>query len=207
MEEVEFQAWIKQLQEQENKYSIVYDPKTMQILQVGPSHALADRDNCLEIDAEIAERILSGEISIHSCYLDAANGEVAITETKSLIKIDDVLHRIPSLRWSTIENPDVYLKLDAENSKINIQLGSKWGGTFVSKDMSYTKSRKIVWNGDTVMEFLITDYNDPNVIYDAFSFAIQDLMNNDLEFIIKVPYPEVSVYTKRIFKNYVVEYV
>ena len=207
MEEVEFQAWIKQLQEQENKYSIVYNPDTMQIVRVGPSHALENEDNCLEIDAEIAERILSGEISIHSCYLDALNGEITITETKNLIKIDDVLHRIPSLHWSIIENPDLYLKLDAENSKINIQLGAQWGGTYISQDASYTKSRKIVWSGDTVMEFLITDYNDPNVIYDAFSFVIQDLINNDLEFIIKVPYPEVSVYTKRIFKNYVVEYV
>lgn len=207
MEEVEFEEWFKQLQEQENKYSVVYNPDTLQLMQVGPSHALEHLDNCLEIDAEIAERILSGEISIHSCYLDAANGEVAITETKSLIKIDDVLHRIPNLFWSTIENPDVYLKLDAENSKMNIQLGAQWGGTFVSEDVSYTKSRKIVWSGDTVMEFLITDYNDPNIIYDAFSFTIQDLMDKDLEFIIKVPYPEVSVYTKRIFKNYVVEYV
>jgi len=210
MEEVEFQKWVKQLQEQvqEHKYSVIYNPSTMQILQVGPSHALLNcGDNCLEIETDIAERILSGEISIHSCYLDADNGEIAITETKSLIKIDDVLHRIPNLKWCTIENPDVYLKLNSKKSKINIQLGVQWGGTFVSKNISYAKSRKIVWSGDTLMEFLITDYNDPNIIYDSFSFAIQDLMNDDLEFIIKVPHSEVSVYTKRIFKNYVVEYV
>lgn len=205
MEEVEFQEWLTSLEQVKHNYSAVYDPSTMKIIRVGPSHALENEDNCYEIDSEIAERILSGEISIHSCYIDSANGDIAVTETKSLIKIDDVLHRIPSTTWSDIENPDVYLILDCKNSKITVQLGSQWGGTYNPLDEKI-KTRKIVWSGDTQLEFLITDYNDPNVIYDAFNFAIQDLIENDLEYKIKVPSPEVSVYTKRIFKNYIMDY-
>ena len=205
MEEVEFQTWVKQLQETKNKYSAIFDPNTMKLKRVGPSYALEHEDNCLEIDADIAERILSGEIRIHSCFLDTDNNKINIAETRHLIKIDDVLHRVPLTNWSDITNPDIYIVLNYNQKKITIDMNVKWNGTFNSTNQTNIKTRKLVWSGDTMLEFLITDYNDPNIIYDSFSFYVQDLINTQLEFKINVPHKKISVYTKRIFKNYIMD--
>jgi len=204
MEEIEFQQWIESLQEIKNEYSVVFNPSSMKIIRVGPRHALKNEENCIDVDADIAESILSGEVSIHSCYLDSINGEIAITETKNLTKIDDVLHRVPEISWSSIETPDVYLKFDTEKDKITIQLAAHWGGTHSFNNVT-PSTRKIIWSGDTIMEFLVTDYNDPHILYDTFNFTIQDLIKNQLEYIINAPTTQFSVYTKRIFKNYVME--
>lgn len=206
MEEIEFEQWLEELRNMEIKYSAVYDPTTMKIKKVGPSHAMQEEKNCIEINTEVAERILSGEVGIHSCFIDMENGDVGITETKSLIKIDDVLHRIPSSYWSQIEKPDVFLEFDSEKNTITINLSIHWGGKYNPFGEDDIPGRKISWSGDTRMEFLVTNYNDPNIIYDFFNFSIQDLIDNTLEFKIKAPHSDISVYTKRIFKNYVVEY-
>lgn len=207
MEEVEFQEWLKSLEAVQYTYSVVYDPNTMQIIRVGPTHALEHEDNCVDIDSEIAERILSGEISIHSCYLDVINGEVAVTETKTLLSIDDILHRIPSKKWSKPERLDVYLELNTEKKQLSLELGSHWGGSYVNSCEESFNTRKIKWNGDTEMEFLVTDYNDPNIIYDFYKVSIEKLINSNIILNINIPDSNVSIYTRRIFKNYVVEYV
>lgn len=207
MEEVEFEQWLESLKNIEIKYSAVYDPNTMKFLKIGPSHALEGEDNCIEVQKDIAERILSGEVNIHSCYLDIKNNEVAITETKKLLSIDDILHRIPSLEWSSTDEYDVYLKFDKENKLITLQLGAQWGGTYKNFSNEILDDRRIQWSGDTMMEFLITDYNDPNIVHDFFSVPIDSLMNNDFQYDVTIFDQEVSIYTRRIFKNYVVECV
>ena len=55
------------------------------------------------------------------------------------------------------------------------------------------------------MTFLITDYNDPNYVYQTIKIKIDDLINNFKEFtIVDVP-NRFSVYTKRLFPNYVMD--
>jgi hypothetical protein len=55
------------------------------------------------------------------------------------------------------------------------------------------------------MNFLITDYNDPNVLYKPFTIKISDLVGK--KFVLKnLELPtKFSVYTRRLFKNYVLE--
>ena len=67
------------------------------------------------------------------------------------------------------------------------------------------KKKNITWSGDTEMRFLLTDYNDPNCIYDTISLKISDLLEKSKKFTnLSLP-PKFSVYTRRIFKNYLID--
>ena len=55
------------------------------------------------------------------------------------------------------------------------------------------------------MQFFITEYNDPNLLFETVSVTINDLTGNH-KLITGFNYPKFSVYTRRLFKNYVIEY-
>jgi hypothetical protein len=54
------------------------------------------------------------------------------------------------------------------------------------------------------MNFLITDYNDPNVLYEMISVKINELIGKSKTFE-NIDYDKFSVYTRRLFKNCVIE--
>lgn len=196
MEEVmDFSTWFNDISIDPVIYEAVYDNVTGQVISVGPSHAFINENYKLVIDSEIAERIINGNINIRSCVVDIHNGVMEIAEIKSVFKIDDVLHRVVSKEYSEIENPDVMITHCRNANLLTISLSSDYNGT-----------RKIVWNGDTVMNFLITDYNDPNMLYTMVSVKVSELLDKPFTVDnLEVP-DKFSVYTRRLFKNYVIEY-
>lgn len=205
MEEViDFDNWIENYVEPEIEYVAVYDPETGFVKSVGPSHAFENEKYKIPLDKEIAESILTAETQIHHCLVDVNSQTLEIAEIKNLVKIDDVLHRIISVEYSTNPKDDIYLTFDSKNQTLKIELSEEFGGTKQLK--SKVKQRKIVWDGDTEMRFIITDYNDPNVTFDMFSVKINELIGN-YKLIDKFNYDKFSVYTRRLFKNYVIETV
>ena len=86
---------------------------------------------------------------------------------------------------------------------MKIELGKEFGGTKKSK-IPY-RQRNIIWDGDTVMDFFITEYNDPNLTFETVSVKINELIGKS-KIIENVNYENFSVYTRRLFKNYVIEY-
>jgi len=205
MEEITFDDIIKQT-DLDIRYKAQYDPETLSIIKLGPEISITDQEHCIDVEEEIALRILSGEIRVHNCFLDIDSGKVEITESKSLNKIDDVLHRIPLVYWSQHENADIYTVFDATASTVTIMLGHQWGGEYVDDNaVESVKPRKIYWEGDTEMEFLITGFNDPNLLYDKFKFSIRDLSKGSIVKKVTVPHKDVSIYTRRLFKKYVME--
>jgi hypothetical protein len=82
----------------------------------------------------------------------------------------------------------------------------EFSGTYkLDKQFQPIVQRKIYWDGETVMNFLITDYNDPNILHKMISLKISDLIAASKTFR-SLDLPETfSVYTRRIFKNYVIE--
>jgi hypothetical protein len=73
------------------------------------------------------------------------------------------------------------------------------------KNFNQFKKRKIFWDGETKMDFLLTDYNDPNILFKMISITLSDIIEksktiNDIE----VP-ENFSLYTRRIFKNYLID--
>lgn len=187
------------------KYKAEYSVDTGALLAVGPDHYFKDKENVIDIDQETAELIMEGKIKIHSCFVDLLNNELDITETKSIFKIDNVLHRIIEKKWSTIDRPDVYVSYNSKKKNIKFELSEEFGGTKkLAKKFQPVKKRRINWNGETEMNFMITDYNDPNLLFDMISFKINDIVGKSIIVDIEIP-KKFSVYTRRIFKNYVFE--
>lgn len=204
MEEViDFDEWLANYKPEPITFVAVYDPNTGQVISVGPKHAFVDEQYQISLDNETAESILEARTQIHNCFVDVNSNTLEIAEIKSLVKLDDVLHRIISIEYTSIKKPDVYLTYSKKSKTLKIQLSEEFGGT--KKLKQKVTKRNFVWNGDTEMNFLITDYNDPNMIFEMFSVKINELVGQT-KTIKNVDYEKFSVYTRRLFKNYVIEY-
>lgn len=188
----------------EIEYMAVFDPYTGQVNSVGPSFAFENDTHKIIIDKETAELIISGTIKISSCFIDLNSQTLEITEIKSIYKIDDVLHRIVDTQWTDVEIPEVYITYNSKKKTMKFELSENLNGT--KKLNKSSAHRKIMWDGDTVLNFLITDYNDPNVLYEMISMKISDLVKKS-KIVKNLNLPKhISVYTRRVFKNYVMEY-
>jgi hypothetical protein len=207
MEEIiDFDQWLANYKPQETTYVAVFDPQTGAVKSVGPSHAFLKETNKISIDNEIAESIIEGKIKISSCIIDPSEQTLEIAEVKNIFKIDDVLHRIINKKYSDVEKNDLYLTYSKKNKTLKIELSEELRGTKkLPKKFHPIKVKKVVWGGEVQMDFLITDYNDPNLLFEMFSVKINDLIENSV--IIKdVNFTDFSVYTRRLFKNCVIEY-
>lgn len=204
MEEiVDFDEWFVNFKPSPVEYVAVYNPDTGSVMSVGPAPAFLNDQYKISIEKEVAESIIDGETKIHNCFVDLTSNTLEIAEIKSIFKLDDVLHRIISVEYSTATKIDVYLTYNKKNKTLKIELSNELGGT--KKLEKEPNARKIVWNGETEMNFLITDYNDPNLIFEMFSVKINELIGQS-KTIKDIDYDSFSVYTRRLFKNYVIEY-
>ena len=204
METIEdFDKWLKEYKPPITQYVAVFDPNTGQVISVGPDHAFADQKHVVQISQEIAESIITAEIQIHNCRIDVESGQLDIAEKKTLTKLDDMLHRIPDIKYSDQIESDIHLIYNSKSKYLKVQLSVDYGGTKKHKGSDGT--RKFIWDGTTDMDFLITDYNDPNLIFQMFSVKINELVGHNVT-IKNIEYDRFSVYTRRLFKNYVIEY-
>ena len=204
MEEIiDFDNWLANFKLPPVKFVAVFNPDTGAVVSVGPSHAFKDQKHKISIDKELAESIINAEIKINNCIVDINSNTLEVAEIKNTYKIDDVLHRIISKKDSEIKNPDIYIKYDSKLNTFKIEMSSEFGGT--RKAGAGIKKRNIVWDGDTEMQFFITEYNDPNLLFETVSVTINDLTGNH-KLITGFNYPKFSVYTRRLFKNYMIEY-
>jgi len=184
-----------------------FDPNTGMILAVGPAIAFQDDRYKLPIDDDIAKQIIKGKMLLNSCRVNIEESKVEISEEKSLFKIDDVLHRVSDNQFIDIERIDIHIAYNTKSKKFNFSLAEDLGGTKINSLIDSNKKRKLVWAGDTAMNFYITDYNDPNVLYQKIEISISKLEGKTVtvDQLTTVP-KEFSVYTRRLFKNYVLEY-
>jgi len=202
MEEIEYSYTILSLPPTE--FYATFNPATGAITAVGPKDAFLNEEYKIPMDQEVAEMIIEGKINLNSCSVDITGEGYTISETRSLYKIDDVLHRIVEVKHAGFEKPNVFLTYKLNS--LTIELTEEYGGTKkLSKKFQPVKKKKINWAGNTDMNFLITDYNDPNVLYRPFSIKISDLVGK--KFVLKnLQLPtKFSVYTRRLFKNYALE--
>lgn len=207
MEEVmDFDEWLANYKPPEITYFAEFNTDTGEVLTVGPSHAFGDKKNIVSVDREIAELIIEGKIKISDCVVDMQSQTLEMLEIKNVFKIDDILHRIIGIEWTEIEKPDIYITYNRELKSLKFELTEEYHGTKqLPEKFQPVTPRKVIWSGDTILNFLITDYNDPNVLYEMISIKISDLIENSYT-IENIEAPEkFSVYTRRIFKNYVIE--
>jgi hypothetical protein len=183
-------------------YTAVYDPDTLIIKSVGPSTAFKNEKYKIVIDDDLAEGIISGSIKIHHCFADLHSRSIDIVEKHQVRKIDDILHRIIEKKWSSIIDPEIYVLCETKKNQIKIQMTTEYGGT---KKSSISVKRRCSWSGDTVMDFYITEYNDPNILLGKFSTTVDELVSKTKTVGVANFPKKFSIYTRRIFKNYMVE--
>ncbi len=208
MEEMTFDdLFLTNVEIPEQKFSAVYDPFSGEITSVGPSVAFEEFDHKIEIDQETALMIIEGKISLQSCFVDLESDKLEFVESKTATKIDDLLHRIPDRQWVTLNKIDLYIVYYSKTKTLKFQLSEEFSGTKkLPKKFQPAKVKKIKWDGSTAMNFLITDYNDPNVVYSTISFSIDDLIGkNKIIHNVEITKNN-SIYTRRIFKNCVMEF-
>ena len=197
---IDFDEWLANFKPEPVQYVAVFDVNSGKVTSVGPSHAFENVKNKILIDSDIAESIISSEIKIHNCVVDMHSSTLEIAEVKNITKIDDLLHRIISKKYSTVDNNDVYLTHNRKNKTLKIELADFLGGTHKSKTEMQT--RKIIWDGETDLVFLVTQYNDPNLLLDTISVKINELTGKS-KIIKNFEYNDFSIYTRRLLKNYV----
>lgn len=189
------------------EYVAVFNPTTGEIISIGPRHAFKSEIHQIPIDREIAELIIEGKIRITSYIVNMQSGILELIETTTAVMIDNLLHRIINKEWSEISNPDIYIIYNSNNHSLQFEMSEELEGTWKLGKEFKPVIRKILWDSETVMNFLITDYNDPNVLYKLISMTIRDLLSRPTIVEIADLPPKFSIYTRRIFKNYVVEYI
>jgi hypothetical protein len=164
------------------------------LIGIYPSHAIGSIQNKIQIDEEVATAITSGAENLFSYKVDLPTKKLLKINkfsTHNLIKIDDILHRIIDKKWSNIEDPDVIVSYDRETSLLTFSMNQQY-------------SNNIIWDGDTVMIFLITEYNDPNALIQMVNIRAGDITKNTKSFHMTLP-KKFSIYTRRIFDKYVFE--
>lgn len=193
MEELmDFDEWYAMQSNKEIVYWAVYDKETGNVQGVYPNDAALGFDNKIKIDKELALDIQEGKISISNCVVDLESDQIEIVEIKSLVKIDDVLHRIVEKNFSEVVDPDISIV------KSN-------GSLIVSINEKYKNGKKTKWDGETVMDFFITDYNDPHNLRSNFSVKISQLIAADAVVENIDTESKFSIYTRRLFKKYIIE--
>lgn len=202
MAEIDFDEWIKTFKIEPVKYFALFDPVNGSISGVYPNTALPDSKTLVEIDDETAGLIHEGKIQLQNCFVDLDSGKFEIAELKVLNKIDDLLHRIVEKQWASMDKEDIYVKYLSTSGSLRFELTDRLGGTKKSGSQS---KRKLHWDGSTTMTFLVTEYNDPNIVYEVIRFKIDDIVGKTKTHKLKSTPGKFSLYTKRIFPNYVIE--
>lgn len=188
------------------KYSAVFDPESGRIKSVGPDVAFADLHYKIQLDDDIAEKIVSGQDNMSNYVVDIRSNKLELRQKLSLSTIDDLVHRIIEKKWSNEDYFDIFLSYNKKKNVLKIQMTEEFKGTKkLPKKYKDIKKRDVIWEDNLDLFFYITDYNDPNVLYDIVTFKIVDLIGKTMIFD-DLSFPDkFSIYTRRIFKNYVIE--
>lgn len=202
MEEIiDFDLFIKQQQEKNQNYFAIFDPLTGNLLGVYPESTASECSNRIEIDRDLAVSILEGEINPINCKIDTSNGQLEIIETVSLNRLNYVLHRIPDIKYTEPRDNDIFIKYIRSENKLTFSLTDRMGGS--ENTGALKRSKKIKWDGELEMVFLITDYNDPNIVHMPVKFKINDLIDKSV-IIFNLDLPsKFSIFTRKIFPCYI----
>lgn len=202
MEDKTVDIWVNTHTDKETKYWAVYDPLDGTVLGIYPGQTANDKPHKILIDTFIAQHIQESVIQLNACFVDPIRQEFIVMYNRPVTKIDDVLHRVPNKNWSeTLEN-DLYIEYVVEEKKLDVALTERFYGTRAA-DCEF--KTKLVEKNIFEILLMITDYNDPNVLHQLLRINIDDLIGKEKTFYnLDIP-NNFSVYTKRFFKNYILE--
>lgn len=172
------------------KYYAEFNVETGAIQKVGPDHAFKDVKNKILIPEDVAINILNGIIKMTTCYVDVIENKFYQSEIRNVVKIDDLLHRIVEKKHHLSDNPHILLTYDKNKKTIEIT--------------KFFLKKGIMWDGDTLLNFYITAFNDPTIIYETVSVYANDLSETPQKiFLENLQDDDFSIFTRRMFQEYV----
>jgi hypothetical protein len=189
-----FDEWIKTLEVPEDTYFFEFDPDG-NVTALHPGLAVDHIVYKIQVDLDIALAIYEQGETLRHYKVDITSGRVIkvnLANITGLTKIDNVLHRVVDKKWSKISKPDVSIEYDRTDAVLTFKINPLL--------------KTIEWQGDQDMVFLVTEYNDPNVLQEMISFNVNELVKYPQRININLP-NKFSIYTRRLFDNYTFEYL
>jgi hypothetical protein len=194
MEEItDFDKWLQTIVTEPIEYYAIYNPQTAEVIGVYPKNSAKDIEHKLLIDLDLAESILEGKISLRSCFVEEVDDVLQVVQTRLVRTIDDILHRVVSKEFAAFDEADLCITFDCNLNTIILSLNEK------------LKQKKIRWDSSTLLKFLITEYNDPHKVIQVITTPLEDLYITDQTFEYIGTDKNFSVFTSRVFKNYIFE--
>jgi hypothetical protein len=195
---LDFDEWFKNQQRVEIEYWAVYNNEGA-VLGVYPGNTVPSNLNKIQIESDIAERLRDGSAQLHSCYVDVIKKKFFATYEK---EIDNVLHKVPYKEWSKLKYFDFYIEYYQKSKKIKLSLSEKFYGN-KKTDSTF---RSTLFNDSRIeILLLVTEYNDPNILYYPLSATLGELQGQSKIFK-NIDLPEkFSVYTRRLFDSYILD--
>ena len=187
-----FDEWIKTLEVLEETYFFEFDLDG-NVIALHPGPVVDHIKNKIQVDLDVALGIYERGETLRHYKVDVISGRVIkvnLASITGLTKIDDVLHRVVDKKWSKISKPDVSIEYDRTDTLLTFKINPLL--------------KTIEWQGDQEMVFLITEYNDPNVLQEMISFNVNELVKYPQRFTLALP-EKFSIYTRRIFDKYTYE--
>jgi hypothetical protein len=187
-----FDEWIKTLEVPEETYFFEFDLDG-NVIALHPGPDVDHIKNKIQIDLDIALAIYEQGDTLRHYKVDVVSGRVIkvnLVSITGLSKIDDVLHRVINKKWSKISKPDISIEYDRADALLTFKINPLL--------------KTIEWQGDQDMVFLITEYNDPNVLQEMISFNVNELVKYPQKFTLVLP-EKFSIYTRRVFDKYTYE--
>jgi len=187
-----FDEWIKTLEVPEETYFFEFDTEG-NVVALHPGPAVDRIKNKIQVDLDVALGIYERGETLRHYKVDVISGRVIkvnLASITGLTKIDDVLHRVVDKKWSKVVKPDVSIEYSREKALLTFKINPLL--------------KTIEWQGDQDMVFLITEYNDPNVLQEMISFNVNELVKYPQRFTLTLP-EKFSIYTRRIFDKYTYE--
>lgn len=192
MEEVtDFDTWLQNYTPPEVLYWAIYNPESGEIVGIYPDSAAQEKQHKIKIDRDMAEDIMNGVIRMNTCFVDPQSETIEIIEKYGLRKIDDIVHRIPSNKYVTIENPDITVVYNQSKRSLTFHMSDN------------LKNKKILWTDETNAQFLITAYNDPYYVMQHVTIRLDDLKDFPQTVIYTGVENRFSIFTRRLFKKYI----
>jgi hypothetical protein len=189
-----FDEWIKTLEVPEETYFFEFDDDG-NVIALHPGPAVDHIKNKIQVNLDIALAIYEQGETLRHYKVDVTSGRVIkvnLANITGLTKIDNVLHRVVDKKWSKISKPDVSIEYNKADALLTFKINPLL--------------KTIEWQGDQDMVFLITEYNDPNVLQEMISFNVNELVKYPQRINIDLP-NKFSIYTRRLFDNYTFEYL
>jgi len=187
-----FDQWIKTVEILEETYFFEYDADG-NVVALHPGPISDQAKNKIQIDNSIALAIYDQGETLRHYKVDVISGRVikaSLASITGLRKIDDILHRVIDKRWTNITKPDIAIEYNRQESLLTFNINPLL--------------KTLEWQGEQEMIFLITEYNDPNVLHEMISFNVNELVKYPQRVALKQQ-DKFSVYTRRIFETYTYE--